>query len=101
MIFDMMDYKSMVIPMDTNMKNLSVCTSYSDLVDPTMCRQLIGSFMYLVKTRPPIFFIESILSQFMVDLRHYHRIATKHVLRYLHGTIVYDLRYLLGCEVRV
>jgi hypothetical protein len=45
-----MDYKSIATPMETNMKKLSDSASDSDLVDPTMYRQLIASFMYLVNT---------------------------------------------------
>jgi hypothetical protein len=52
--FGMMDCKSMATPMVTNMKLLS--DSSSDLVDPTMYRQLIRSLMYLVNTRTNIFF---------------------------------------------
>jgi hypothetical protein len=47
--FGMMDCKSMATPMMINLKLLS--DSSSDLVDPTMYRQLIGSLMYLVNTR--------------------------------------------------
>jgi hypothetical protein len=46
----MMDCKSMATPMRINMKLMS--DSSLDLVDPTMYRQLIGSLMYLVNTRP-------------------------------------------------
>jgi hypothetical protein len=41
----------------------------------------------------------STLSQFMVDSRHFHWVATKHVLRYLRGIVGYGLRYVLGGEV--
>jgi hypothetical protein len=50
--FEMMDYKSMTTPMTINMKLLS--EKYSDLVDPMMYRQLIGSLMYLVNTKTNI-----------------------------------------------
>jgi hypothetical protein len=99
--FSMMDCKSMATPMMTNLKKLSDSTSDSDLVDPTMYRKLIGSLMYLVNTRPNIFFAVSTLSQFMVESRHFHWVATKHVLRYLRGTIGYGLRYVSGGEVRL
>lgn len=52
--FGMMDCKSMSTPMETNLKKLSESATSSDLVDPTMYRQLIGSLMYLVNTRPDI-----------------------------------------------
>jgi hypothetical protein len=52
--FGMMDYKSMTTPMTINLKLLS--DSSSDLVDPTMYRQLFGSLMYLVNTRLDICF---------------------------------------------
>ena len=81
----------MVTPMDANLKKLA--SSDSQLVDPTMYRQLIGSLMYLVNTRPDICFAVSTLSQFMVEPRHEHWIAAKHVLRYLKGTVEYGLRY--------
>jgi hypothetical protein len=90
----MMDYKSMTTPMVTNLKLLS--DSSSDLVDPMMYRQLIGSLMYLVNTRSNICFVVNTLSQYMVEPRHVHLVATKHVLRYLHGTVGYGLRYVSG-----
>jgi hypothetical protein len=79
----MMDCKSMATPMVTNLKLLS--DSSSDLVDPTMYKELIRSLMYLVNTRPNICFVVNTLSQYMVEPRHVHLVAAKHVLRYLHG----------------
>jgi hypothetical protein len=37
----------------------------------------------------------------MVDLREVHCVATKHVLRYLQGTVGYGLYYLGGDGVRL
>jgi hypothetical protein len=56
--FGMMDYKSMTTPMVTNLKKPR--DSESDLVDPSMYRQLI-SLMYLFNTRPDIFFVVNTL----------------------------------------
>jgi hypothetical protein len=67
--FGMMDYKSMDTPMMTNLKKLSDSASDSDLVDPIMYMQLIGSLMYLVNTRTDICFAVSTLSLFMVEPR--------------------------------
>jgi hypothetical protein len=58
--FIMMHYKSMSTPMTTNLRIMGA--SYSDLVDPTMYKKLIRSFIYLVKTRPDIFFAINTLS---------------------------------------
>ena len=91
--FRMMDCKSMATPMVLNLKKLHEIASGTDLVDSTMYRHLIGSLLYLVHTRPNICFVVSALSQFMTDPRHVHWIATKHVPRYLHGTIGYGVRY--------
>ena len=33
------------------------------------------------------------LSQYLIDLRSVHLTATKHILRYLRGTIDYELKY--------
>jgi hypothetical protein len=79
--------------MVSNLKKLHKSDSESDLVDPSMYRQLIGSLMYLIHTRPDICFAVSALSQFMSEPRHRHWIAAKHVLRYLRGSIAYGLRY--------
>ena len=37
----------------------------------------------------------------MVEPRHVHWIATNHVLRYLHGTVGYGLRYVSDDEVKL
>ena len=53
--------------------------------DATMHHQMIGSLMYLMNTRPNIFFDVNILIQLLTDPRHVHLIAAKHILRYLKG----------------
>jgi hypothetical protein len=97
--FGMMECKSMATPMVMNLKLLSDSSSY--LVDPTMYRQLIGSLMYLVNTRLDICFVVNTLSQYMVEPRHVHLVATKHVLRYLHGMVGYGLIYVSDGEVKL
>jgi hypothetical protein len=68
--FGMMDCKSMSTPMVTDMKKLRDFDS--NPVDLSLYQQLIGSFMYLVNTRPNICFDVNTLSQFQVDPRHEH-----------------------------
>ena len=63
--FGMINLKPVATPMMTNMKKISVSSSDSEVIDWTVYRQLIGSLMYLVKTRRYIFYVVSTLSQFM------------------------------------
>jgi hypothetical protein len=95
----MMDCKSMTTLTMINMKLLS--DKSSDLVDPTMYRQLIGYLMYLVNTRLDICFAVNTLIQHMVEPRHVHWMATKHMLRYLHGMVGYGLRYVSSGDVKL
>jgi hypothetical protein len=67
--FELLNLKRMATTMVTNMKKLCVSSSDSDEIDPTPYRQLIGSLMYLVNTRPDICYAVSALSQFMSQLR--------------------------------
>ena len=94
--FRMMDCKSMTTPMTANLKLFGDTTS--ETVDATLYRQMIGSLMYLTNTRPDICFAVNTLSQCMVEPRHVHLIAAKHVLMYLKGTLDYGLQYVADCE---
>jgi len=58
-------------------------------VDATVYRHLVGSLMYLVNTRPDIFYAVNQLSQAMVKPTKLFWKAGKHVLRYLRGTSGY------------
>jgi hypothetical protein len=89
--FDMLECKSMNTCMEAKPK-LLVDTS-SELIDATLYRQIIGSLMYLMNTRPDICFFMNTLSQFLVEPRHVHLVATKHVMRYPKGTIDCGLSY--------
>ena len=92
-IFGMIDYKSMSNPMVTNLRKLHDSDTSSDLVNPTMYRQLIGSLMYMIHTRPDICYAVISMGQFMTEPRLRRWVAAKHILRYLRGTITYGLRY--------
>jgi hypothetical protein len=92
--FQMEDCRPMSTPMVTNWKKLSA--SDSELVDATRYKQLIGSLMYLVNTRPDICFSVNTLSQYMVEPRSVHWIGAKHVLRYISGSVDFRLDYVRG-----
>ena len=81
----------MTTPMASNLKLLSDASL--DTVDATMYCQMIGSLMYLMNTRPDIWFVVNTLSHLLTDQRHVHFISTKHILRYLNGTVDYGLKY--------
>ena len=89
--FDMLDFKSMATPMDTNLKLLSDETS--ELVGMTHYRHIIGLLMYLTNTRIDICFDVNTLSQYLVKPGQVHLIAAKHVMRYLKGTIELGIYY--------
>jgi len=89
----------MSTPMITNWKKLHA--SDSELVDPTLYMQLIGSLMYLVNTRPDICFAVNTMSQFMCEPRKVDWVVAKHILRYLQGTVDYGLDYRQGDGVRL
>ena len=40
-------------------------------------------------------------SQYMVEPRHVHLVAAKHVMRYIKGTLDYGLRYASNGEIRL
>ena len=57
-----------------------------EVVDATIFRQLVGSLMYLVNTRPDICYAVNQLSQAMVKPTKLFWKVGKHVLSYLRGT---------------
>ena len=52
--------------------------------------------MCLTNSRPNIFFAVNTLSQYLVQPRQVHLVATKHVMRYLKGTIDFGGLYYDG-----
>jgi hypothetical protein len=89
--FDMLECKSMNTPMETKLKLL--VDTLLELVDAMLYRQIIGLLMYLTNTRPDICFAVNTLSQFLVEHRRVHLVATKHVMRYLKDTLDFGLSY--------
>jgi hypothetical protein len=81
--FSMIDYKSMPTSMVMNLKKMNKDSSKSCEIDPHIYRQLIGSLMYLVNTKPDICYAVSVLSHFMSQSRQTHWIEVNHVFIYL------------------
>ncbi|XP_057469643.1 secreted RxLR effector protein 161-like [Actinidia eriantha] len=67
-------------------------------VDSTLYKQIVGSLMYLIATRPDIMHVVSLVSCYMESPTEVHLHATKRILRYLSGTIDYDLFYKKGVK---
>ena len=98
-MFNMFECKSMATPMDTHLNLLA--DALLELVDVTLYRQIIGSLMYLMNTRPDICFLVNTLSHYVVEPRHVHLVATKDVMRYLKGMIDYGLNYTRDHDFRL
>ena len=91
--FGMVHCKFVSTLMELNFKKLSGNAVRLVLENPTEYRQLVGALMFLVNSRPDIYFAVNTLSQHMVDPHHIHRIGAKNMLRYLWDTINHGLRY--------
>jgi hypothetical protein len=87
----MLECKSVNKPIEAKLK-LMVDTSL-ELVDATLYRHIIGLFMYLTNTRLDICFYVNTLSQYLVEPKRVHLVATKHLMRYLKCTLEYGLYY--------
>jgi hypothetical protein len=62
-------------------------------VDSTLYKKIVGSLMYLTVTRPDITFIVSLISRYMEHPTAMHLQATKRVLRYVKGTVIFGVFY--------
>ena len=90
----MWNCKSMSSPIETNLHKLKeAAATESPSIDSTLYRQMIGSLMYLVNTRPDICYAVNALSQFMCEPKEIHLVAIKHIMRYLQGTLNLGLKY--------
>ena len=90
--FNMTDCKPRTTPcevqFDDNAHNNEPC------INPTEYRELVGSLIYAAtSTRPDISFVVSKLSQHLSTPLNKHMLMGKHVLRYLKGTLNYELVY--------
>eukprot|EP01018_Ginkgo_biloba_P011369 Gb_30477 [translate_table: standard] len=89
--FNMSDCKPLATPVEFGLKLSKY--EYSDSVDATLYRKLIGSLVYLTSTRHDIAYAVSLVSRFMADPKIEHWKTTKRILRYIRGTRDYGLQY--------
>jgi hypothetical protein len=77
---------------------IPLCTKLSKkdegpIVDPTLYKILVGSLLYLTTTRPDIMYAASLVSRFMESPKDSHWKMVKQILRYVAGTLNFDLWY--------
>jgi hypothetical protein len=89
--FHMEGCKPMDTPLPGNWRKEDATSG--EIMDDTVYQQLVGLLMYLVNTRPNIFYVVNQLSQVMVKPTKIFWKEGKHVLRYVRGTYEYGLWY--------
>ncbi|TXG53900.1 hypothetical protein EZV62_019156 [Acer yangbiense] len=70
-------------------------------VDETLYRSLVGNLLYLTATRPDIMFAANLLSRFMNSPSQKHFGVGKRDLRYIQGTMNYEIKYRRNFEVNL
>nr|GEW08390.1 ribonuclease H-like domain, reverse transcriptase, RNA-dependent DNA polymerase [Tanacetum cinerariifolium] len=95
----MADSNDTKIPMDPGTK--LVKEEDGNPVDATYYRSLIGSFRYLLHTKPDLSYSVGLLSRFMQDPKDHHLKAVKQVIRYIKGTKEHGIIYKKegGCRI--
>ncbi|KAM1352171.1 hypothetical protein ACFX1X_032317 [Malus domestica] len=68
----------------------------SGAADEAQYRQIVGSLLYLIATRPDIMYAACLLSRFMHCPTNKHYGTAKRVLRYVQGTFDFGLEYKKG-----
>ena len=95
----MSECKAISTPLDQNVKLYS--NNGSKEANGTLYRQLVRILNYLTSTRLDISYSISILSQFLANPYETYWKATKQVLRYLKGTIIFVLLYTDAFDVQL
>jgi hypothetical protein len=62
-------------------------------VDPTLLKRLVGSLIYLTKTRPDVMYGVSLISRFMEIPKESDWKVGKRILRYVNGTKQVGIKY--------
>ena len=62
-------------------------------VDNTLYKQIVGSLIFLIATRPDLMFIVSLISKYIKHPTESHLLVAKRILRYVKGTIGFEVFY--------
>ena len=90
----MEDCKPTPSPFQSGVKLSLTCTSPE--VDATLYRRLVGSLLYLTHSCPDISFAVGFVAQYMKHPHERHWKSAKRILRYIHGTIQFQIHYSTG-----
>ena len=91
--FKMSECKLKPLPYDLSVYNENSNDS-KELVDAKLHREIVGSLVYVMTaSRPDLCYIITMLSQYMSNPTKANLNLAKHVLRYLKGTLFYDLKF--------
>ncbi|XP_068234341.1 uncharacterized protein [Palaemon carinicauda] len=91
--FQMSDCKSKSVPFNSSVNN-EVFLDSEKLADAKLYREVVGSLIYaMMGTRPDICFIVTKLSKYMSNPSKADSSLAKYALRYLKGTLHYDLKF--------
>jgi hypothetical protein len=69
------------------------------LVDKNLYRQLVGSLLYLTRTRLDISYAVGEVSIYMQEPHDFHWKDAKNNLRYIQGTMSYGIHYAFDCAL--
>jgi hypothetical protein len=90
----MEDCKPSPSPFQSGVKIVATCTSLE--VDATLYRQLVGSLLYLTHTCLDLSFVVGVVSRYMQTSHEIHWEASKRILRYVWGTVLFWIHYCSG-----
>ena len=88
---DIIDNKTVSTPLEYNAK-LKLLDG-EPISDAPCYRQLVGSLIYLIVTRPDISHVVGMVSKFMDALRSVHYADVLRILRYVKDTLYHGLHY--------
>jgi hypothetical protein len=91
--FDMVDCATSNVPYLSNLYTVTGAVNDADIYEPKRYKEMCGSLLYLVRTRPDIAFVMAYLCRFMARPTKECHAALKVVLRHLKGTSDYGCTY--------
>ncbi|XP_050886987.1 uncharacterized mitochondrial protein AtMg00810-like [Lathyrus oleraceus] len=62
-------------------------------VDQSLCRNMIGSLLYLTSSKPDITFVVGVCARYQAEFKMSHINQVKRILKYVNGTSVYGMLY--------